>query len=124
MSTASNTTDRRRFQRVLFDSPARISDGDSEFITTLMDISLKGAFLIRPEEWQIANGRPVVLTVLLADGSSTIRMEALVAHQQEDSLGLRCERIDMESIAHLRRLLELNTEDPELMERELESLGG
>lgn len=115
--------DRRRFRRVLFDSPVRIHDGASEFITTLLDISLKGAFLIRPEEWSIADESPVTMTVLLDDGTTKIRMEARVVHQQEDTLGLRCERIDMESIGHLRRLVELNTEDPQLLERELENLG-
>ncbi len=123
MTTLEKHEDRRRYQRVLFDSPARISDGTNEFITTLMDVSLNGAFLIRPDDWHIQNGSPVTLTVLLDDGSTKIHMEARVAHQQDDSLGLRCEQIDMESIAHLRRLVELNTDDPSLLEREFDNLG-
>ncbi|MCB1858266.1 MAG: PilZ domain-containing protein [Gammaproteobacteria bacterium] len=116
-------SDRRKFQRILFDSPVKVSDGTTEFISTLLDISLNGAFLIKPEEWQIGNDSPVVLTVLLEDGNTKIRMDARVAHQQHDTLGFRCERIDMDSISHLRRLVELNTDDPELLERELENLG-
>ncbi|HXK57002.1 MAG TPA: PilZ domain-containing protein, partial [Gammaproteobacteria bacterium] len=38
-------------------------------------------------------------------------------------LGLRCVSIDMESIGHLRRLVELNLGDAELLHRDLESLG-
>ena len=114
--------ERRRFRRVLFDSPARITDSRSEFITTLVDLSLNGALLIRPDDWEIESGSEVSLTVLLDDKATRIRMEALVAHQEEDTLGLRCRTIDMESIGHLRRLVELNLDDPGLLERELENL--
>jgi len=36
---------------------------------------------------------------------------------------LRCLSIDLDSITHLRRLLELNLGDPQLVERELLQLG-
>jgi hypothetical protein len=118
-----NNQERRRFQRVLFDSPARISDEKGEFITTLVDLSLNGALLIRPDDWNIEAGNKVSLTVLLDDKESRIRMETLVAHLEDDTLGLRCFEIDMESIGHLRRLVELNLGDSNLLERELENLG-
>jgi hypothetical protein len=49
-------------------------------------------------------------------------METIVVHSQQDSLGLRCEKIDIESASHLRRLLELNMGDAELLSRELDEL--
>ena len=122
-STAEQNSERRRFRRVLFDSPARISDNGVEFITTLVDISLNGALLIRPDDWMIECGSGVSLTVLLDDKETRIRMQASVAHLESDSLGLRCQNIDMESIGHLRRLVELNLGDAALQDRELESLG-
>lgn len=122
MNTAEQK-ERRRFQRVLFDSPARISDNGVEFITSLVDISLNGALLIRPDDWRTENDADVGLTVLLDDREARIRMQAVVAHQEQDTLGLRCVSIDMESIGHLRRLVELNLGDAELLHRDLESLG-
>ncbi|MCB1751630.1 MAG: PilZ domain-containing protein [Gammaproteobacteria bacterium] len=122
MNTAEQK-ERRRFQRVLFDSPARISDNGVEFITSLVDISLNGALLIRPDDWRTENDADVGLTVLLDDREARIRMRAVVAHQEQDTLGLRCVSIDMESIGHLRRLVELNLGDAELLHRDLESLG-
>ena len=116
-------TERRRFHRVLFDAPARVSDEDMAFITTLVDVSLNGALLVRPDDWNIERGASVVLTILLDDNSSRIRMEAEVAHLDRDSIGLRCMSIDMESIGHLRRLVELNLGDGHLLERDLEALG-
>lgn len=121
--TAEQDSERRRFQRVLFDSPARISDNGIEFITTLVDLSLNGALLIRPDDWMTESGSKVSLTVLLDDKETRIRMQASVAHLASDTLGLHCESIDMESIGHLRRLVELNLGDAALLDRELKSLG-
>jgi len=123
MNTADQNSERRRFQRVLFDSPARIADKGIEFITTLVDVSLNGALLIRPDDWMTEKGGIVSLTILLDDKETRIRMQTTVAHQEDDTLGLQCESIDMESIAHLRRLVELNLGDASLLDRDLESLG-
>jgi hypothetical protein len=115
--------ERRKFHRILFDAPVVIKQ-QTELNSTLIDISLNGALLHKPENWQAAMGEPVEMTVVLDhEASSTITMRAEVAHLDGDKIGLRCRDIDMESISHLRRLVELNLGDPELLERELESLG-
>lgn len=115
--------ERRRFHRILFDAPVRIaSDDNDEAITSLIDISLNGALLITPDKWIGKPGQLVELTVLLDDAESKILMDAEIAHLDTDSMGLRCNNIDMESIGHLRRLVELNLDDPQLLERDLDSL--
>jgi hypothetical protein len=115
--------ERRRFHRILFDAPVRISnDSNDEAITSLIDISLNGALLIRPDNWQGNPGQLVELTVLLDDAESRILMEAQVTHLDADTMGLRCNNIDMESIGHLRRLVELNLGDAQLLERDLDAL--
>ena len=50
-------------------------------------------------------------------------MLALASAEQNDELGLRCVDIDLDSITHLRRLVELNLGETELLERELSALG-
>ena len=50
-------------------------------------------------------------------------MDVEIAHRENDELGLNCKDIDVDSITHLRRLVELNLGDPELLERELSALG-
>jgi hypothetical protein len=50
-------------------------------------------------------------------------MDVEVAHQENDEMGLNCKDIDVDSITHLRRLVELNLGDPKLLERELSALG-
>ena len=51
-----------------------------------------------------------------------ISMETRVAHEQGRYIGLLCLAIDLDSITHLRRLVELNLCDPNLLEREVSVL--
>ena len=113
---------RRRFTRIPFDADARLSAGDRQWQVELLDISLKGALIARPADWQAGAEGPFRLELRLGE-DAVIAMDVSVAHQDEDRLGLRCEDIDLESITHLRRLVELNLGNPDLLERELASLG-
>jgi hypothetical protein len=47
-----------------------------------------------------------------------------VAHLEGQHIGIECQDIDLASLTHLRRLVELNTGDSELMDRELSHLFG
>ena len=51
-----------------------------------------------------------------------ITMAAQLAHVNGDRAGLLCLGIDLESITHLRRVIELNLGDPALAERDLKAL--
>ena len=59
---------------------------------------------------------------LLLNQQTIIRMTVTVMHVHADRIGLHCEHIDIDSVTHLRRLIELNLGDPELLERELSGL--
>jgi hypothetical protein len=50
-------------------------------------------------------------------------MEVVLTRAQPQSLGFVCRHIDLDSISHLRRLVELNLGDEQLLERELAALG-
>jgi len=39
-------------------------------------------------------------------------------HVEGDHLGFKCQYIDLDSVTHLKRLVELNLGDPEMLERE------
>ena len=49
-------------------------------------------------------------------------MKARVSHVEWRYAGLRCLAIDLDSVTHLRRFVELNLGNPELLERELSAL--
>jgi hypothetical protein len=113
---------RRQFSRITFNTEARIYVQGSEFPVSVHDISLKGA-LFRPERPQnITAGSHAVLQLRLDEMGTLIRMEGFIAHREGNDYGFACKEIDLDSITHLRRLVELNLGDESLLERELSHL--
>ena len=115
-------TESRRFSRIPFESDSELVMEGQRFRTHLVDISLKGALIERPGDFETEADRPVQLEVNLGASDAVISMKCEIAHLTADRVGLRCVSIDLDSIAHLRRLVELNSGDPKLVERELSAL--
>jgi len=90
--------------------------------TQVLDLSLKGALLQLPEGAAVAQGTPCLLKLRLSDQETSIAMAGEVAHVEADRVGILCRSIDIESITHLRRLIEINLGDAALLERELIAL--
>lgn len=116
-------SDRRRFQRIEFDAATELVQGDRRWPVELHDLSLKGLLVRRPEGWDADAEQPFEARVRLADDAE-VRMEVAMTHEEGDLIGFVCQHIDLDSIAHLRRLVELNLGDGALLERELAALGG
>ncbi len=122
--TSENSDNRRKFQRVLFDADTRIEVASGDIPTQLIDISLNGVLIKSPEDWSCATGDELSISIQLdKDDEFIIRMQTTVAHIDQGHIGLHCEHIDMDSITNLRRLVELNLGNADLLERELVSLG-
>lgn len=113
--------DNRNFSRIIFDAHTHISCNDKEWETELLDISLKGALVEKPADWDEEVGTEHLLRISLS-GDSRIDMQASVAHVEENTIGFVCNHIDLDSITHLRRIVELNTGNEELLHRELSAL--
>lgn len=120
-SPKNQTPERRRFSRILFDAHVELAQGDYHWRASLLDISLKGLLLQQRLPESISHREPILVKVILND-STTIAMSVMVAHQHHNQLGLSCESIDIDSIGHLRRLIELNMGDANAAERELSEL--
>jgi hypothetical protein len=117
--------DRRRFTRIPFTARVRIEGPGGTWAVELLDLSLKGALAGRPEDWPAdAAGRYRLCIELDRSEGPEISMDTTPVHVQRDRIGFRCERIDLTSASHLRRLVELNLGDPALLERELGALVG
>jgi pSer/pThr/pTyr-binding forkhead associated (FHA) protein len=112
----------RQFSRIPFEVGATLQHEQQQWETALLDISLHGALIQSPGSFEPLEEKQYRLAVHL-EGGPDINMDVEIAHHQDDKLGLRCVHIDVDSITHLRRLVELNLGDPELLERELSSLG-
>lgn len=114
-------SNRRRFSRVAFHGDARLFLPDGEHPVEVLDISLKGVLIRERGGLPLRSGSLGTLKLALANGEH-IRMEITVAHDMANYHGLLCRDIDLDSITHLRRLIELNLGDAELAERELAML--
>lgn len=117
------TANRRQFSRILFQSEAVLSvDGAADIQVSVVDISLKGALVEPMPAVYTEVGSAGTLTLQLSDAEALISMDVTVAHHQGPYLGLACRRIDLDSMTHLRRLIELNLGDEATLNRELSAL--
>ena len=112
----------RRFSRVSFNGTAHIDVGSYSFSTDVLDLSLQGALLAKPKAWPDSLPKHMQLRIQLNDFPVEVSMTVGVAHSSERVIGMHCEKIDIESVSHLRRLLELNLGDADLLSRELSEL--
>ncbi len=88
----------------------------------LIDTSLKGALIFKPNDWDGDMAQRCRLEIRL-DSGLVISMTGQIARIEEDAIGFTWDRIDMDSFSRLKRLVEWNLGDPSLLERELSSLG-
>ncbi|WP_417760466.1 PilZ domain-containing protein [Shewanella sp.] len=109
--------EKRKFSRVLFDAKAHLHTQSGQWQTRLHDLCLNGAMVEQPEGF--ASTEPMELVFTLPGSDIELRMPADVMYQRGGFLGLKCAFIDVDSITHLRRLLELNIGDSSMLNREL-----
>ena len=121
----ASTEQKRHFTRIPFDANIRLVDkfGQS-WESHLVDVSLKGALIATPTAWQGQCGDEYLLELLLAGDDIKIDMEVSVAHIEESRIGFYCQHIDIDSISHLHRLVELNLGNEKLLEREMSEMLG
>lgn len=118
------TNERRHHSRIAFHTPARLVLNDKSIDVVVLDISLKGALIELPANESVGQDATGALHVILTEMDDQISMSIRVAHSEGRHAGLLCLAIDIDSVTHLRRLVELNLGDPELLERELSALIG
>ncbi|MVW84734.1 PilZ domain-containing protein [Pseudomonas sp. PB101] len=118
---SEHPAERRRFKRIAFDARTELSQGESTWPVKLIDLSLKGLLIERPDPWLGKAQQDFVVDIHLSEGAD-ITMDVQLAHDDHGQLGFVCRHISLESIERLRRLIELNLADPEELERELGAL--
>jgi len=122
MSTDNANDNRRHFTRIPMDSEVTLACGAQQWKSQLIDISLKGALLSTPEEFGDCPDCSCRLMFMLNNTDVTIMMVGNIVYKKDEQLGFRCDNIDLDSITHLKRMVELNIGDEGLLERELGEL--
>lgn len=114
--------ERRKHSRIAFQTPATLIFPDRKLDVVVIDLSLKGALVTLPAGTSIDAASDCRLQVHLDREYNDITMETSIIHVEGENAGLLCLAIDLDSVTHLRRLVELNLGDPALLERELSAL--
>ena len=117
-----SSAERRHFSRIAFAGPAQLVTVEQRLPVQVLDLSLKGALLLLPGSSGVEPGELCLLDLPLAPHEGRITMAAQLAHVSGDRAGLLCLGIDLESITHLRRVIELNLGDAALAERDFKAL--
>ena len=118
---SQHPADRRRFKRIAFDARTELCQGEFIWPVKLIDLSLKGLLIEKPEPWLGDRAKVFSVDIHLSKDVE-IKMDVQLTHDDLDQLGFVCRYISLDSIARLRRLIELNLGDQKALERELGAL--
>lgn len=111
--------EKRHFRRAEFGSRGVVGLPDGSVAFELIDVSLRGA-LINPRDASLLDiGTRATLSIELPASAERITAEAECVHREHEYFGFRFTMIDIDSITHLRRLIELNTPEDGELDREL-----
>ena len=119
---SETTQERRRFHRIVTDKPIVVRCTDGDHHGTTLDLSLRGLLLESTDGWRPQTGTPVSVHIPLNDDACCIDMDGTIAHVLGNRVGIRVTGVDIDSAAQLRRMVELNLGDHDLLERELAEL--
>ncbi len=122
MNLHAISSEKRQFSRIAFDAPVILKSKNEQWESKLLDVSLKGALILKPDNWNENNNDDFKLSIQLNNSDIEIDMEVKLVHTEGEHLGFYCEHIDIDSVTSLRRLVELNLADEELLEREISNM--
>jgi len=124
MSLISPPTDqeRRRFLRIQFDGITELLIEQQKYTVELLDLSLKGALIKSERPLPCQPDSPFQMHIHLAADDLTLSFNTSLVRMVDNNYGLRFNTIDLDTLTHLRRIMELNLGDENLLERELDHL--
>jgi c-di-GMP-binding flagellar brake protein YcgR len=113
----------RKFMRTDFYVNGYFNEAGETVTFKVVNLSLKGALVHLDDGKTIQKDQHMDVSILLTHSDVKINARCHVVHICSDgSYGLKFETIDLDSMIHLRRLLELNTVPEGEIERELSFL--
>jgi len=118
----SKDNEQRHFHRIFYKSQVTLSHESTQWPCELIDISLHGCLLRFDKAWEQHNLETLYTLTLELSETTLITMGISVSHVIGNDVGFKCEHIDLNSISTLRRLVELNLGDSNLLERDLIAL--
>ncbi len=119
------TNEQRHFTRIPFNASAVVINTRTghKTMAELIDISFKGVLISKPSsDWEGNNGEHFTIHLQLAGNEIEINLAVIAVRNENDHIGFKTEHMDIDTATHLRRLVELNLGDENLLEREFSEL--
>lgn len=117
----SDHAERRRFERIAFDAPTDLSQNGKCWTVELVDISFKGFLIEKPPDWD-GDRNALFQAAIRLSPEVVIHMDVKLAHEESDHLGFQCRCIRLDSMDHLRKIVELNLHSSTKWARQLREL--
>ncbi len=111
-------TNQRQYRRIPFHADGEVQIAATVYPCELLDIALRGALFRAPHPLPVAIGEAARIKIILADNQLELTFGAELIHHNDDQYGFLFASEDVETLTHLRRLLELNFGDAEAAEQE------
>jgi hypothetical protein len=110
---------KRLFQRIPFETEVQLNVDERSWRCQLLDIALKGALLESATPLSLPLDTAASIAIPLPGSAITLNFQAILVHHQGPHLGFKFLHEDLDTLTHLRTLLELNTGDPDGIRSEL-----
>ena len=119
-------SERRKFSRISFSGKCslteKISGETNTWPSELVDISLNGALVCRPQSCNVTDDMKIQLNLCLDESDVFLEIGGKICHQEDNLLGIKFITLSLDSITHLKRLIQLNLADEDLLHREISQL--
>ena len=109
----------RRFRRVPFETKVSLTVDQDYWAGDLLDVAMKGALIETMAPLPIPTGTRCKLSIALPGTAISLNFEAELVHVEGLQYGFKFISEDLETLTHLRKLIELNTGDAETTRSEL-----
>ncbi|MFA0414190.1 PilZ domain-containing protein [Vibrio renipiscarius] len=116
--------ERRRFSRIVYQALAVVTQDNIQVNANLNDLSLHGLLLDCSNHTSLDPLNPISVQFQLLDSDITIQLTGKIVETVQSQVRITIEQIDIDidSISHIKRMVELNVGDDELLHREIEHL--
>lgn len=110
---------KRHFSRIHFVAHTQLKYQDKTYRGELLDLSLKGALLQFKENIPIIKGEKCEIIIHLPSSNINLNFEAKLVHIHSGHFGFKFVSEDIDTLTHLRKMIELNIGDHEQVTNEL-----
>jgi hypothetical protein len=109
----------RRFRRIPFEAEVTLNFGQKVLTGELLDVAMKGALVGLNEPLSAPLDTQCSLCISLPGTPISLDFEAALIHTEDNHYGFKFLSENLETLTHLRKLIELNTGDAEATRSEL-----